>query len=67
MNYEIELTKERAEFFLQELAKWGVDAKISLQSENWTTIKLLDEIDAEDLVVYAFNMGVSYGRINKED
>ena len=67
MYYEIELTTKRAEFFLQELAKWGVDAKISLQSENWTTIKLLDEIDAEDLVVYAFNMGVSYGRINKED
>jgi hypothetical protein len=67
MNYEIELSKERAEFLLQELTKWNVEARISQSTEHWATVEVLDNIDPEDLMVYAFNMGVSYGRINKED
>ena len=67
MNYEIELTKERAEYLAQELKKWDIDARITESTENWATVEVFDDIEADDLIVYAFNMGVSYGRLNNKD
>ena len=66
MNFEIELPKERAEYFLDQLKTWTVEAEITRSSENWATIEIKDETDAETLIVYAFNFGVTYGRNNEE-
>ena len=67
MNFEIELPKERAEYLLEELKKWAVEAEITRSSENWATIEIKDETDAETLIVYAFNIGVTYGRNNEKN
>ncbi len=67
MNFEIELPRERAEYLLKELKLWLVDAEITRSSENWATIEVKDETDAETLIVYAFNCGVNYGREHSEN
>ena len=52
MNYEIELRKEKAEFLLGKMTKWGVEAKISRNTEQWATIEILDSIGVKDLMPY---------------
>ena len=59
----IELPKDRAEYFCQELNVWSVNAKIVESTENWATIEIDDDsYDPEDIIVYAFNMGVQFGK-----
>ena len=59
----IELTKDRAEYFVKELNVWSVNAKIVESTENWATIEIDDDsYDPETIIVYAFNMGVSFAK-----
>lgn len=59
----IDLPKDRAEFFCKELNVWSVEAKIVESTEHWATIEIDDDHDPEDIIVYAFNMGVSFGKL----
>ena len=59
---QINLTKERAFFFADELKKWEVDAKIVHESESWATVEVSDDEDPLDICEYAFNIGVKFGR-----
>ena len=62
----IELTKERAIYFRDELDKLGIDAEITESTDNWATIEIEDDDieTAESIIVFAFNCGVTYGRNN---
>lgn len=59
---QIVLTKERANFLVDELNLWEVKAKIIAEGENWITIEVPDDIGTDDLANHCFNIGVQYGR-----
>ena len=60
----IELPKDRAEYFVKELNVWSVEAKIVESTEHWATIEIDDDDhDPETIIVYAFNMGVQFGKL----
>lgn len=71
METLIQLTKDRAHYLLQELKMLGHDAKLLFEYDNCATIQVNfareDPENAEDLIVIAFNVGVSYGRKHPKD
>lgn len=64
---QIVLTKERANFLVDELNLWEVKAKIVAEGENWVTIEVPDDIETDDLANHCFNIGVQYGRKHAEN
>lgn len=71
METLIQITKERAHYLLQELKICGYDASITEETNYWSTIQVNfereDPENAEDLISFAFNVGVSYGRKHPKD
>lgn len=65
MEILIELTKKRAYFLLEELQVYEFDAKIVEETENWAMVKVAGSDDFENIIAFAFNSGVSYGRKNE--
>lgn len=72
MEILIELTKDYAHYFCNELQTWGYEARvIPGEKENWATIEVLtkdnDPETYEGIIVMAFNTGVAYGKEKAEN
>jgi hypothetical protein len=66
MEILIQLTREHANYFCDELKVWGYDAKITRETEHWADIEVdvpnNDLETCEGLITFAFNTGLSYGK-----
>ena len=67
MEILINLTTDYAHYLCNELQTWGYEARIIPgEKENWATIQVdfetEDPENADDLIAFAFNTGVEYGK-----